>query len=46
MTNFGMVAVEKRKTYAMKTMAISFKKKVERRKWKWNGKKWRKSLLI
>ena len=31
MTNFGKVVVEKRKTYAMETMAISFKKKRKKR---------------
>ena len=31
--NFGWVVVEKRKTYAMETMSISFKKKMKRRKW-------------
>ena len=44
--NFGKVVMEKRKTYAMETMAISFKKKVERRKWNGMVRKWRKGLLI
>ena len=38
MTNFGKVVVEKRKTYAMETMAISFKKKRERKEVRMNEK--------
>ena len=38
MTNFGKVVVERRKTYAMETMAISFKKKRERKEVRMNEK--------